>query len=102
MAITSQTEKTFRIGKCLIRNWGKAGLLKPSSIKPAIGGLYGLNLMAIFEYGRCPYFSYSKNYEIRSQELSMVSPELELAAFITLLVYIHALHVYFGQGWGEP
>lgn len=36
MAITSQTEKTFRIGECMIRKWEEAGLLKPSSIKPAI------------------------------------------------------------------
>ena len=36
MAITSQTEKTFMIGECLIINWKGAGLLKPSSIKPAI------------------------------------------------------------------
>lgn len=36
MAITSQTEKTVGIGECLIKNWSEAGLLKPSSIKPAI------------------------------------------------------------------
>jgi mRNA interferase MazF len=36
MAITSQTEKTFGISECLIKNWKDAGLLKPSSIKPAI------------------------------------------------------------------
>jgi mRNA interferase MazF len=36
MAITSRTEKTFGIGECMIKNWDKAGLLKPSSIKPAI------------------------------------------------------------------
>lgn len=36
MAITSQTEKSFGIGECLIKDWKDAGLLKPSSIKPAI------------------------------------------------------------------
>jgi mRNA interferase MazF len=36
MAVTSQIEKTFGIGECLIKNWKEAGLLKPSSIKPAI------------------------------------------------------------------
>jgi mRNA interferase MazF len=36
MAITIQTEQSFGIGECLIRNWREAGLLKPSSIKPAI------------------------------------------------------------------
>lgn len=36
MAITSQTEKTFGIGECMIKNWNEAGLLKSSSIKPAI------------------------------------------------------------------
>ncbi|MEW6675893.1 MAG: type II toxin-antitoxin system PemK/MazF family toxin [Nitrospirota bacterium] len=36
MAITSQTEKTFGIGECFMKNWKEAGLLKPSSIKPAI------------------------------------------------------------------
>jgi mRNA interferase MazF len=36
MAITSRTEKTFGIGECMIKNWNEAGLLKPSSIKPAI------------------------------------------------------------------
>lgn len=36
MAITSQTEKTFGIGECMIKNWKEAGLLKPSAIKPAI------------------------------------------------------------------
>jgi len=36
MAITSQTEKFFEIGECLIKNWKEAGLLKPSAIKPAI------------------------------------------------------------------
>jgi len=36
MAITSQTEKTFAIGECLIKDWRNAGLLKPSSIKPVI------------------------------------------------------------------
>lgn len=36
MAITSQIEKSFGIGECLIKDWKDAGLLKPSSIKPAI------------------------------------------------------------------
>ena len=36
MAITGKTDKTFTIGECLIEDWRGAGLLKPSSIKPAI------------------------------------------------------------------
>lgn len=36
MAITSQTSKTYGTGECQIEDWQKAGLLKPSSIKPAI------------------------------------------------------------------
>ena len=36
MAITGKTGKTFTIGECLIEGWQSAGLLKPSSIKPAI------------------------------------------------------------------
>ena len=36
MAITGKTDKTFTIGECLIEDWQSAGLLKPSSIKPAI------------------------------------------------------------------
>jgi mRNA interferase MazF len=36
MAITSRTEKTTGIGECLIEDWKNAGLLKPSSIKPAV------------------------------------------------------------------
>jgi mRNA interferase MazF len=36
MAITSQTAKTYGRGECHIEEWKKAGLLKPSSIKPAI------------------------------------------------------------------
>jgi mRNA interferase MazF len=36
MAVTSQTEKSFEIGECLIKKWKEAGLLKPSAIKPAI------------------------------------------------------------------
>lgn len=36
MAVTSKTEKTFGIGECLIKNWKEAGLLKPSSVKPAL------------------------------------------------------------------
>lgn len=36
MAITSQTEKTIRIGECLLADWRDAGLLKPSAVKPAI------------------------------------------------------------------
>lgn len=36
MAITSQIERTFEIGECLINDWQGSGLLKPSAIKPAI------------------------------------------------------------------
>ena len=36
MAITSQTEKSLALGESLITKWREAGLLKPSSIKPAI------------------------------------------------------------------
>ncbi|MBI2470373.1 MAG: type II toxin-antitoxin system PemK/MazF family toxin [Planctomycetes bacterium] len=36
MAITGKTDKTFTIGECLIEDWREAGLLKSSSIKPAI------------------------------------------------------------------
>jgi mRNA interferase MazF len=36
MAITSNIEKTVRIGECLIEDWQEAGLLKPSMIKSAI------------------------------------------------------------------
>jgi mRNA interferase MazF len=36
MAITSQIEKSIKIGECLIADWQGAGLLKPSAIKPAI------------------------------------------------------------------
>ncbi len=36
MAVTSQTEKSFTIGECLIKNWKEAGLLKPSTVKPVI------------------------------------------------------------------
>ena len=36
MAITGKTGKTFAIGECLIEDWQSAGLLKLSSIKPAI------------------------------------------------------------------
>ena len=36
MAITGKTGKTFTIGECLIEDWQSAGLLKLSSIKPAI------------------------------------------------------------------
>lgn len=36
MAITSQTAKIYGIGEGLIKDWQSAGLLKPSSIKPAI------------------------------------------------------------------
>jgi mRNA interferase MazF len=36
MAITSRTELSIGIGECLIEYWKDAGLLKPSSIKPAI------------------------------------------------------------------
>ena len=36
MAITSQIEKTIRVGECLIKDWQNAGLLKSSAINPAI------------------------------------------------------------------
>lgn len=36
MAITSRTEQTFNIGECFIENWQNAGLLRSSTIKPAI------------------------------------------------------------------
>ncbi|MBI4710118.1 MAG: type II toxin-antitoxin system PemK/MazF family toxin [Nitrospirae bacterium] len=36
MAVTSQIEKTFEIGACLIKDWKASRLLKQSSIKPAI------------------------------------------------------------------
>jgi len=36
MAITSQIDKSLGIGECMIKNWKEAGLLKPSSVKPAI------------------------------------------------------------------
>ncbi len=36
MAITGKTDKAFTIGECLIKDWQSAGLLKPSSIKPAV------------------------------------------------------------------
>lgn len=36
MAVTSQIEKSLGIGECPIKNWKEAGLLKSSSIKPAI------------------------------------------------------------------
>lgn len=36
MAITSRTEQTFNIGECVIENWQNAGLLRPSTMKPAI------------------------------------------------------------------
>ncbi len=36
MAITSQTSKIDGIGECMIEDWHRAGLLKPSAIKPAI------------------------------------------------------------------
>lgn len=44
MAITSRTEQTFppvpiragNIGECFIENWQTAGLLRPSTMKPAI------------------------------------------------------------------
>jgi len=36
MAVTSRLEKVFDIGECIIQNWKEAGLLKPSSIKPAL------------------------------------------------------------------
>ncbi|MFV1975430.1 MAG: type II toxin-antitoxin system PemK/MazF family toxin [Candidatus Scalindua sp.] len=35
MAITSRTEQTFNI-ECFIEDWQNAGLLKPSTMKPAI------------------------------------------------------------------
>ncbi len=36
LAVTSRTGKTPGIGECPVRDWQHAGLLKPSSIKPAI------------------------------------------------------------------
>ena len=36
MAITGKTDKTLNVGERLIEDWRGAGLLKPSSIKPAI------------------------------------------------------------------
>ncbi|OHB35767.1 MAG: growth inhibitor [Planctomycetes bacterium GWA2_39_15] len=36
MTITGKTDKTLNVGECLIEDWRGAGLLKPSSIKPAI------------------------------------------------------------------
>lgn len=39
MAVTSQIEKSFDIGSCLIKDWKEANLLKPSAIKPAISSI---------------------------------------------------------------
>jgi mRNA interferase MazF len=36
IAVTSQINEFMEIGECLILDWQKAGLIKPSSIKPAI------------------------------------------------------------------
>lgn len=36
MAITSRIEQTNEIGETFIENWESAGLLKPSTVKPAI------------------------------------------------------------------
>ncbi len=36
MAVTSRTNKISSVGECLIDDWNKAGLLKPSAIKSAI------------------------------------------------------------------
>jgi mRNA interferase MazF len=36
IAVTSQTQKGFGIGECSINDWQSAGLLKHSTIKPAI------------------------------------------------------------------
>ncbi len=36
MAITSRIEQAFYMGECFIENWQDAGLLRPSSTKPAI------------------------------------------------------------------
>lgn len=36
MAITSRTEEVFGIGEVLVKDWSKAGLIKPSSTKSAI------------------------------------------------------------------
>jgi hypothetical protein len=41
MAITSRTEQTTGIGEGIIANWKTAGLLKPSTIKPAISTIEG-------------------------------------------------------------
>lgn len=38
MAITGQITRTSGIVECLIENWQSAGLLKPSTIKPAVAG----------------------------------------------------------------
>lgn len=36
MAVTSKLEKVIDIGECRIQTWKEAGLLKPSSTKPAL------------------------------------------------------------------
>ncbi|MBI5814233.1 MAG: type II toxin-antitoxin system PemK/MazF family toxin [Nitrospinae bacterium] len=36
MAVTSKTDKPFDAGSCVIKEWKKANLLKPSVVKPAV------------------------------------------------------------------
>ena len=36
MAVTSRIDALLDIGECTIQNWKEAGLLKPSTIKPAL------------------------------------------------------------------
>jgi len=36
MAVTSRIDRLLGIGECMIQNWKEAGLLKPSTIKPAL------------------------------------------------------------------
>lgn len=36
LAVTSKTDKASGIGECRVQDWQRAGLLKPSAIKPAI------------------------------------------------------------------
>jgi mRNA interferase MazF len=45
MAITSRTEQAFNIGECFIENWQSAGLLRPSTMKPAISTLEKLLIL---------------------------------------------------------
>jgi mRNA interferase MazF len=36
IAVTSKVEKNIDVGECFTADWQSAGLLKPSSVKPAI------------------------------------------------------------------